>query len=171
MSDKNNRSLGEHISRATLARLKDAPSIVSNYSIRQNDKRNLELGERKKIGVIDADPKRLTQTPEGLTDRQQELREAVINKFTCSRISKYIAEQAEHINYHWQIADVIRGLFDEHGKLPANAPIEAIIAEREKIESEIRWLEAITSALRNYLNNVKEIEDLTLELIGGQNKK
>jgi hypothetical protein len=175
MSEKtinNNRSLGKRLTRAALARLENpASAVVSNYRIRRNDKRDLQLGNRKKIGLIDTEPKAIVHTPEGLTPRQKALREAVIQRFTAKKINRYITEQIKHINYKQHLADGIRFLFDEHGRPPANAPLEDIIAVREKIESDIKMLEAICFAMRNHLSKVKEAEDMAFELIGGQNKK
>jgi hypothetical protein len=122
--------------------------------------------KRMKIGLIDTEPTNIRHAPEGLTPPQQALREAVINKFTTNRINKYIKEQMAHINFRQTIADGIRLLFDEHGRPPANAPLEDIIAERKNIEAQILMLEAICAALRNRFMKVKEIEDMALELLG-----
>jgi hypothetical protein len=82
-----------------------------------------------------------------------------------NRINKYITAQLDHINFRQSIADGIRLLFDEHGRPPANAPLEDIIAERKKIETQILMLEAICSALRSRFIIVKEIEDQALDLL------
>ena len=175
MSDKtieNNRSVGKRITRAALARLENAASAdVSDNRIRRNYDRNQNLGKRKKIGVIDTEPKAIVHTPEGLTPQQQALREAVIQRFTVNKMNRYISERLKHIMYKQQLADGIRFLFDEHGRPPTNAPLEDIIAVREKIESDIKMLEAICFAMRNHLAKVKEAEETAFELIGGQNKK
>ncbi len=135
------------------------------------DKPSMQLRDRKKIGLIDTEPKSSRKTPEGLTAQQQALREAAIKHFKANKVKAYIAEQIKHVNPNRQIGDGIRFLFDNHGNPPANVPLEDIFAERKKIEAQIRWLEALCSELRNNLSKVKEIEDLALELIGqGQGK-
>ena len=104
-------------------------------------------------------------------EQEQEMREAVLQRFNAKKVSEYITDQMKHINSNQDLADGIRFLFDERGRPPANAPLEDIIAAREKIESDIRMLEAICSAMRNRLARIREVEDMAFELIGGQSKK
>ena len=68
---------------------------------------------------------------------------------------------------HWghDLAEGIKFLFDEHGRPPANAPLEDIIDERRHIEYQIKWFEAILLELRNRLIRVKEVEDYALEML------
>ncbi|WP_415883515.1 hypothetical protein [Neptuniibacter sp. QD34_54] len=126
--------------------------------------------KRKRIGLLDTEPRNSRIKPEGLTAQQQALREAAINQFKSNKIKAFIAKQVKHINSNRQVADGIRFLFDEHGLPPANAPLEDIISERKKIESEIRWFEAMCSELRNKLGQVKEIEELAMEMLENQPK-
>ena len=132
----------------------------------ESDKPSMQSGDRKKIGLIDTEPKSSSQTPEGLTTRQQALREAAIKNFKANKVKAYIAKQVKHVNVNRQIGDGIRFLLDKNGNPPANVPLEDIFEERKKIEAQIRWLEALCSELRNNLSKVKEIEDLALESIG-----
>jgi hypothetical protein len=174
MSDKKiepNDSLPRRISRVDLTRLGNATKEVSNYPIQRSEERNAQLGNREKIGRIDTEPKAISSVPEGLTPQEQEMREAVLQRFNAKKVSEYITDQMKHINSNQDLADGIRFLFDERGRPPANAPLEDIIAAREKIESDIRMLEAICSAMRNRLARIREVEDMAFELIGGQNKK
>ncbi len=129
----------------------------------QSTQSPMQPGNRKKIGLIDPEPKTATQTVEGLSPHQQALREATINNFKANKVRAYIAKQVEYINPNRQIGDAIRFLFDEHGHPPENAPLEDIIEERKKIENQTRWLEALCSELRSNLAKVKEIEELAFE--------
>ncbi|GAX59666.1 16S rRNA uridine-516 pseudouridylate synthase and related pseudouridylate synthases [Candidatus Scalindua japonica] len=129
------------------------------------NRQSKKLGERKKICKIDTEPKDLKKSLEGLTAPQKALREASIRKFKVNKVKAFIAEQVKHININRQIGDSIRFLFDKDGEPPVNLPLEDIIAERMKIETQIRWFEALCSELRNNLSKVKEIEDLALDLI------
>ena len=124
-----------------------------------------ESGERKRIGVLDTEPTRIGAAPDGLTPQQQELREAVIKRFTLNSVTKYITEQINHINNKQQLTEKISILFDENGKPPANAPLEDIVRVREQIESEMHMLEAIYYAMDVHLSEIKEIEDAAMELV------
>lgn len=123
-----------------------------------------ELGDREKIGLVETEPMSTHVTPEGLNPKQAALREAAIKHFKSNKAKAYISEQMTHVNASRQLGDAVRLLFDNNGHPPANAPIEDIIAERVKIEAQIRWLDAISSELRNNLTTLKEIEDSAFEL-------
>ncbi|HDH08251.1 MAG TPA: hypothetical protein ENG75_06675 [Nitrospirae bacterium] len=122
-------------------------------------------GERQKIGIVDTEPKRSAVVPEGLNAHQATLREAAINRFKAIKYKSYISEQLININARMQLSSEIRNLFDEHGTPPANAPLEDIIAEREKTENAISWLEAICLEMSNNLTRIKEIEDFAMKLM------
>ncbi len=131
----------------------------------KSGKLSSQLGTREKIGIVSSDSRSSEKNLEGLTEAQHALREATINHFKSNKVKAYITKQIRHINSNRQVADGIRILFDEHGNPPANAPLEDIISERKKIELEIRWFEAMTSELRNKLVQIKEIEELSIELM------
>jgi|TARA_R110002050_G_scaffold60554_2_gene134302 hypothetical protein len=122
-------------------------------------------GSRKGIGQVTTEPKSIKSEPPELTPQQQALRQAVITEFRSKKIKAFVAKQVKHINANRQVADGIRFLFDENGLPPANAPLEDIISERKKIESEIRWFEAMANEMRGRLVQIKEIEELALEMI------
>lgn len=122
-------------------------------------------GKRKKIGAVTSESYNFRNKPEGLTDAQNTLREAAINHFRANSVRKFITKNIQHINSNRQVADGIRFLFDENGNPPANAPLEEIIAERKKIEAEIRWFEAMRKELESKYVQIKEIEELALELM------
>jgi hypothetical protein len=161
---KHDRSRHKRITRSALARLESAVSTGSEY-------RKSSFGKRKKIGVLDTEPKQIGRMPEGLTAQQEEMLDGLIRRFTIQKVNKYLKDQVKHINYKNHLGESMRLLFDEHGRPPANAPLEEIIAAREKIEAEIHMLEAICSAMRVSLGKLKEIEDQALEYIHGQFEK
>ena len=124
----------------------------------------MEEAERKKIGTIPGDPKRVGSEPEGLTEPQQALREAIVNRFTANKMRRYITEQLDYITYYQHVTEGIKILFDERGNLPANAPIPTIIETREKIEGQLAMLEAVCSALNAHIVELKEIEYAAFEM-------
>jgi hypothetical protein len=129
-------------------------------------------GERKKIGPIDGEPKSISSNLDGvLSPRQQALRKAVINNFTSKRVKSFVSKQVQYINSSRQVADGVRYLFDELGRPPSNAPLEDIVKERENIEANIRWFEAIIAEMENKLSKIKEIEVEALELMAKQQKE
>ena len=166
-----NRFLKESLSNTPPAESGDAASGPPDDPKDRSDNTGPQLGNREKIGPVDAEPQAIVNTPEGLTPNEQALREAVINRFESIKANRYVTEQINHINSNQHLADGIRSLFDENGRPPANAPLEDIVAIREKIESDIRMLEALTFAMQRYLSDVKEAEEMAYELIGGQSKK
>lgn len=122
-------------------------------------------GERQKIGLVDTEPKNTEVTPEGLSPQQAALRDAAISHFKSNKIRAYISEQLIHINPSQQLGGELRKLFDNNGRPPVNAPLEDIVAEREKAEAQIKWLEAICTELRNNLVKIKEVEDFAFKLV------
>jgi hypothetical protein len=126
----------------------------------------MDKTERKKLGLIDLTPKRVGFPPEGLNERQLALRQAIVNRFTSNKIKRFIAEQTKYINFHQHIAEGTKILFDERGNPPPNAPIESIIEAREQLESQVTMLEAICSAMRNNIVQIKEIEDAAFAMLG-----
>jgi hypothetical protein len=125
----------------------------------------MEKKGRKKIGVVDFTPKRIGFSPPGLNERQLALRQAIVNRFTSNKIKRYIAEQTRHVNFHKHISEGIKILFDERGNPPANAPLESIIEVREQLESQVVMLEAICSAMRSHIVQIKEIEDAAFTML------
>ena len=172
---KYNRFLRESLTRGQAGKPGDAavdePKATPEPAEVTESAQEPGLGQRQKIGLLDTEPKRIGHTPEGLTPQQQALREAVINRFTVNKVNRYITEQIEHINYKHQLAAGIRQLFDEHGRPPANAPLESIIAARKKMESDIKMLEAICFSMRNHLSKIKEIEEMAIESMQGPNRR
>jgi hypothetical protein len=129
---------------------------------------SMEVTERDKISIIQGDPKRVGSTPEGLTEPQQVLREAIVNRFTINKMRRYITEQLNYITYYQHVTEGVQMLFDERGNPPANAPIPTIIETREKLEGQLSMLEAVCSALRAHIVELKEIENAAFELFKQQ---
>lgn len=128
----------------------------------------VQTGMREKIGTITSELASTKHKPEGLSEAQNALREATISHFKANKVRSFVTKHVQFINSNRQVADGIRFLFDEHGRPPANAPLEDIIAERKKIEAEIRWFEAMCSELKNKLVQVKEVEDMALDMMNEQ---
>jgi hypothetical protein len=120
-------------------------------------------GIRQKIGKID-DPFNKSDLKK-LTPQQVALREAIINEYKAKKVKKFADSQITHINSGRQLAESIRFLFDDKGRPPANAPLEDLIEDREKIEYQIRWLEALATELRNTLGKIIEFENDALDLL------
>ncbi|MDH5572378.1 MAG: hypothetical protein OEY89_11470 [Gammaproteobacteria bacterium] len=121
---------------------------------------------REKLGLLDGEPKAINSNIDSLSPHQQELRQVVINNFKAKKLKQFVSKQVQYINANRQIANAVRFLFDKDGRPPGNVPIEDIIEERKKIETEIRWLNAIVTELSDSLSKIKEIEEEALELIG-----
>ena len=130
-----------------------------------NDSTKNDKTLRPRIGPIDGDPVTTSPDLDALSEHQRALRDAVIFEFKAKKVKKFVERQVEHINTNASVAEGIKFLFDEHGRPPANAPIEDIIEERKRIEYQIKWFEAILTQLRSSLTKVKEIEDQALDFV------
>jgi len=120
---------------------------------------------RQTIGPISGKP--VTTHPDlaKLTPQQRALRQAVIREFKAKKMRKFVERQVEHINMRIQVGEGIRFLFDEHGRPPANAPLEDIVWQRQQIEYQIKWFEAVLIELQGTLVRIKEIEDQALDYL------
>lgn len=126
---------------------------------------NMKNAGWEKIGIIGTEPRRVGYTPEGLTKRQKDLRDAVVNRFSSNKVKKYITEQINYINYQRYVSDGLKILFDENGNLPESLQINDIMKTRKQLESHIQMLEAICSALRQQVVEIKEIENAAFEAL------
>ena len=125
--------------------------------------------------TADAQRKRLSPSPENpetgrldpalLSPHQRALRAAMMDSFNAKKARRFLEKQVKHIIVNRDLADGIKFIFDEHGRTPANAPLEDIVEERRRVEYQIRWFEGILLELRNRLVRVKEIEDYALEML------
>lgn len=139
--------------------------MMPNAQNRQDMKPPMQLGVRKKIGLVETEPKNAEQTPEGLTKHQQSLRESAIKRFKSKKIEKFVSKQIEHFKSTQEVAEVITFFFDENGKPPSNLSLEDIIAERNNLKAQIHWIHAISSEMQNKLALLKKREALALALI------
>ncbi len=168
---KYNQFLQNCLSKAVGDGSKNTADTAANRGINQNKNSDTQNGIRDKIGLLDTEPIGSGKVPESLTPQQEELLKEVYKRFTVHKINSYLEDQIDHINHKRHIGESIKLLFDEHGKPPANAPLEDIIAARKKIEAEIHMLDAIGSAMRISLSKIREIEDMALESIDGHFEK
>jgi hypothetical protein len=120
---------------------------------------------RPRLSPAAIDPKTGRQDPSSLTPHQRALRDAMVEAFNAKKARKFLERNVQHISTHRDLSEGIKFLFDEHGRPPANAPLEDVIDERRKIEYQIVWFEGILLELRNCLVRVKEVEDYALEML------
>jgi hypothetical protein len=122
-----------------------------------------------------AERKRLSPSPENLetgrldgsllSPHQNALRSAMMDSFNAKKARRFLEKQVKHIVVNRDLADGIKFLFDEHGRPPANAPLEDIVDERRRIDYQIKWFEGVLLELRNRLVRVREVEDYALEML------
>jgi hypothetical protein len=103
--------------------------------------------------------------PSNLTPQQQALRRAMMDAFNAKKARRFIERNVNHININRDLAEGIKFLFDEQGRPPENMPLEEIIAERRKVEYQLKWFEGIVLELNNRLIRIREIEDYALEML------
>jgi len=124
-----------------------------------------KLGDRQRLGPVDGNPVTTHPALEKLSAQQRGLREALLREFKSRRAKKFVEKQVQYINANRQVAEGIKILFDEHGQAPANAPIEDIIEERQMLEYQVQWFEAMAEEMRTRLLRVREIEELALDIL------
>jgi hypothetical protein len=120
---------------------------------------------RERLSPAPVDPVTGRPDPSRLKPHQQALRQAVVDAFNAKKARKFLQKQVHHISTNRELADGIKFLFDEHGRPPANAPLEDIIEERRMIEYHILWLEGVLKEMRHRLIKVREVEDYALEML------
>lgn len=120
---------------------------------------------RKRLSPSAENPQTGRRDPSSLSPHERALRTAMIDAFNAKKARRFLERNVKHISVHRDLADGIKFLFDEHGRPPANAPLEDVIEERRLIEYQIVWFEGILMELRNRLIRVKEVEDYALEML------
>lgn len=120
---------------------------------------------RTRLSPSGENPETGRRDPSSLSPQQQALRRAMVDAFNAKKARRFLERQVKHISTNRDLADGIKFLFDEHGRPPANAPLEDIVDERRRVEYQIKWFEAILLELRNRLIRVKEVEDYALEML------
>lgn len=120
---------------------------------------------RQRLSPVPENP--ATKRPDAalLDPHQRALRAAVVDAFNAKKARRFMERHVNHISVNRDLAEGIKFLFDEHGRPPANAPLEDIVDERRKVEYQIKWFEAALLELRNRLVRVKEVEDYALEML------
>jgi hypothetical protein len=124
-----------------------------------------EKQPRKRLSPVPENPQTRRPDPALLSPHQRALRAAVVDAFNAKKARRFMERHVNHISVNRDIAEGIKFLFDEHGRPPANAPLEDIVDERRKVEYQIKWFEAALLELRNRLVRVKEVEDYALEML------
>ena len=120
---------------------------------------------RKRLSPVPENPD--TRRPDSalLSPHQKALRAAVVDAFNAKKARRFMERHVNHISTNRDLAEGIKFLFDEHGRPPANAPLEDIVDERRRVEYQIKWFEAALLELRNRLVRVREVEDYALEML------
>ena len=121
--------------------------------------------QRRRLSPSPENPETGRLDPAGLSPHQRALRAAMMDSWNAKKARRFLEKQVKHIVVNRDLADGIKFIFDEHGRPPANAPLEDIVDERRRIEYQIKWFEGILLELRNRLVRVKEVEDYALEML------
>jgi hypothetical protein len=121
--------------------------------------------KRQRLSPVPESPETHRPDPALLSPHQRALRTAVIDAFNAKKARRFLERHVKHISTNRDLADGIKFLFDEHGRPPANAPLEDIVDERRRVEYQIKWFEGILLELRNRLVRVREVEDYALEML------
>lgn len=123
--------------------------------------------KKKRVFLTPApiDPATGRPDPGKLNAHQAALRQAVVDTFNAKKARSFLQKHVHHISVNRELSEGIKFLFDEHGRAPANAPLEDIVDERRKIEYQILWLEGALQELRHRLVRTRELEDYALEML------
>lgn len=121
---------------------------------------------RSRIGDISnpSAPESLPPLPPHL----QALRDDLQQRIQARRIRSHLERELSHLNGSREIASSVRLLFDGQGRPSENLNLKEIVKYRQKIETDIQWLEAILTELRGDLTVVRELEDAALDVASVQ---
>lgn len=103
--------------------------------------------------------------PTQLKPHQAALRQAVVDTFNAKKARKFLQKHVHHISANHELSEGIKFLFDEHGRAPANAPLEDIVEERRMIEYHLLWIEGVLAEMRHRLVKIREVEDCALDML------
>lgn len=120
---------------------------------------------RERLSPAPLDPLTGRSDPSLLKPHQAALRQAVVDTFNAKKARSFLQKQVHHISTNRELAEGIKFLFDEHGRPPANVPLEDIIDERRMVEYHLMWVEGVLSELRHRLVKIREVEDYALEML------
>ena len=121
--------------------------------------------KRERLSPAPLDPLTGRSDPSQLKPHQAALRQAVVDTFNAKKARSFLQKQVHHISTNRELAEGIKFLFDEHGRPPANVPLEDIIDERRMVEYHLMWVEGVLSELRHRLVKIREVEDYALEML------
>jgi hypothetical protein len=117
---------------------------------------------RSRIGDISS-PSALEDLPP-LPPHLQVLRDDLQQRIQARRVRSHLERELSHLNGSREIAGSVRLLFDGQGRPSENLSLKEIVKYRQKIETDIQWLEAILIELRGDLTVVRELEDAALDV-------
>ena len=107
--------------------------------------------------------------PSQMNSYQAALRQSLVNSVDARKARRLVQRQIGHIKSSRDGAAAIKFLFDEHGRAPANAPLEDIVEERRRTEYHLLWLEGFVAEMRNRLVKIRRVEDAALEVLARAN--
>lgn len=121
---------------------------------------------RSRLGDISS-PSALEHLP-ALPPHLQILRDDLQKRIQARRVRSYLERELSHLNGSREIAGSVRLLFDGQGRPSENLSLKEIVKYRQKIETDIQWMEAILIELRGDLLAVRELEDAALDVASVQ---
>jgi len=130
-----------------------------------SDSSTTDTSHRQRLSPSPEDPETGRRDSTKLSPHQRALRTAMMDAFNAKKARRFVERNVQHIATNRDLAEGIKFLFDEHGRPPANAPLEDIVDERRRIEYQIKWFEGILMELRNRLVRVREVEDYAFEML------
>ncbi|MEO4046073.1 hypothetical protein AAFN46_03145 [Pseudomonas sp. CAU 1711] len=117
---------------------------------------------RPRIGNI-SNPSSLDELPE-LPPHLQILRDDLQKRVQARRVRHYLDRELSHLSGNREIAASVRLLFDGQGRPSENLSLKEIVRFRQKIETDIQWMEAVLIELRSDLGIVQELEDAAMDV-------
>lgn len=115
---------------------------------------------RSRLGQITTPSDLLPELPPHL----QMLRDDLQRRVQASRVRQYLDRELSHLNGNREIAASVRLLFDGQGRPAENLSLKEVVKFRQKIETDIQWMEAVLIELRNDLCVVRELEDAAMDV-------
>ncbi|TXH99280.1 MAG: hypothetical protein E6Q72_00080 [Pseudomonas sp.] len=115
---------------------------------------------RSRLGQITTPSELLPELPPHL----QMLRDDLQRRVQASRVRQYLDRELSHLNGNREIAASVRLLFDGQGRPAENLSLKEVVKFRQKIETDIQWMEAVLTELRNDLCVVRELEDAAMDV-------
>lgn len=119
---------------------------------------------RTRLGHISTPSDLIPELPPHL----QVLRDDLQKRVQASRVRHYLDRELSHLSGNREIAASVRLLFDGQGRPSENLSLKEISKFRQKIETDIQWLEAVLTELRSDLTVVRELEDAALDVASVQ---